>query len=96
MTLDRKTEILNAALALAAKKGYLHITRQEIAARAKIATTLVSYYFKNVPSLRVALMHEAVVRQDYTVIAQGLAARDPIAMAAPVELRTSAALSLVG
>jgi len=91
----RKAEILSAALTVAGEVGYQRVSREAIAARADCSPGLVSAYFGTMPALRRAIMSAAIARRDLTVLAQGLAAGDSKAKAAPEALRRSAAEALV-
>jgi AcrR family transcriptional regulator len=92
----RRTHILDAAVLLASSGNYTQITRQEIADVAGIAPTLISHHFGTMIQLRRALMRYAVQGRHLSVIAQGLAARDPQAQKATTELQASALGSLLG
>ncbi len=91
----RKAEILAAALAEARMVGYRHVSREAIAARAECSPGLVSAYFGTMQALRRAIMSAAIARRDLVVLAQGLAAGDSKAKAAPDALRRAAAEALV-
>lgn len=88
--LDRKQQILDAAVKLAETKGYSHVTRDNIAACAECAPALISNYFGTMISLRRDIMRAAIRMRSLPVIAQGLAARDPHAQKAPDELKQAA------
>ncbi len=91
----RKAEILAAALDTARAVGYRHVSREAIAATAGCSPGLVSAYFGTMPALRRAIMSAAIARRDLVVLAQGLAAGDSKAKAAPEALRRAAAKTLV-
>lgn len=90
-----KETILNTALKLAAKKGFRHVTRQDIASAAKVATGSVSYHFDSMRKLQAAMVTRAIEVKDLAVLGQALAERHPLALAAPVDLRGAAARSLM-
>jgi AcrR family transcriptional regulator len=90
----RAAQILAAAVEAARDHGYTRLTREQVAARIGVAPSLVPHYMGTMQSLRRKIMREAVRVECLPVIAQGLAVRDPHAMAAPVELRCRAALLL--
>lgn len=91
---DRKTQILDAALAVAEKRGYAHVTRDEIAVEAGCAPALVSHYLGTMQNTRRDIMRAAIRNRVLPVIAQGLAAQDPHAKKAPDELKQAALDSL--
>jgi len=83
----RKEDILAAALPLAERHGYTNITRDQIAAAAKVSGPTLHYHFGTIAQLRRDLMRYAVREVCLRVIAQGLMIRDPQAMKAGAELR---------
>lgn len=91
----RHTRVLEAALTLAEEKGYRDFTRQEVAERAAVAVGSVNFAFGSMNALRCAVMQEAVNRALAPLVAQGLAANDPIAQGAPYGLKKLAASALV-
>lgn len=86
----RKQEILTAAVAIAADKGYANVTRDDIAARIGVTGTAVQYHFSTMGQLRVAMMRHAVKTENLAVIAQGLAAKDVHAAKASAPLKKAA------
>ena len=91
---ERIAQILRAALEIAPETGYNRLTRDEIAKRAKIPPTLISYHLGTMAELRRQIMRAAVQAECLPVIAQGLALRDRHALKAPEELRQRALQSL--
>jgi len=90
----RAAQILAAAVQLAAQHGYTRLTREQVAARIGVSPSLVPHYMGTAANMRRKIMREAVRLECLPVIAQGLAVRDPHAMAAPAELRQRAARHL--
>ncbi len=90
----RKKQILWAACTLSAAVGYRHITRQSVAELAGVAPGLVSYYFGDMDALRNTVMGHALATGISSIIAQGLVAKNPIALAAPMSVRLRARNSL--
>ncbi len=93
---QRTEQILAAALAIAPRVGYARLTRDEIAERAKVPPSLVSYHLGTMTEARRLIMREAVRVECLPVIAQGLACKDRHALKASEELRTRAIESLRG
>lgn len=91
---ERRAELLDVALKLAKRKGYLNLTRDGLAAAAKCSQGLVTKRFGAMDNLRREVMRAAVARGVLEVIAQGIAARDPVALRAPAELKAQAAGTL--
>lgn len=91
----RAAQILAAAVEVARDHGYTRLTREQVAARIGIAPSLVPYHMGTMKAFRRTVMREAVRLECLPVIAQGLAVRDPHAMAAPPELRSRALNSLM-
>lgn len=86
---------MRAALTLAHERGYTHVTRDDTAMLAGCAPGTVSRLYGTMCQFRRAMMSAAIARRDLVVLAQGLAAKDPKALAAPIELRRKAARALV-
>lgn len=91
---DRDERILTAALALAVVGNYRDLTRAAVADAAGVSPGTISNYAGDMAGLRDKVMTAAVAREVLAVIAQGLAARDPIALAASDELKTAALATL--
>lgn len=91
---DRIAQILSAALVVASKVGYARLTREDIAQRAGVPASLISYHLGTMPALRRKIMREAIRTECLPVVAQGLAIRDRFALKAPAELRARAVASL--
>lgn len=91
---DRQRMLIDTALTLAAKVGYKNVTMDALTTAAGVSRTLYARYFTNVDQFRVAVMRAAVKQRVLPVIAQGVVARDPHAMKAPLELRNEAVASL--
>ena len=72
----RKQQILNAAIQLAQKNSYSEITRNELAAHARVSPPLIEYYFKNMGNLKKQLMRYAIEFNIIDVVAQGFLAKD--------------------
>lgn len=94
---ERKVQILDTALKLAAKKGgWASLTRKSIAEELNCAVGLPSRYFGNMIQLRRAVMRQAIKERNLFVIVQGLIAGDPTAKKAPSELKLEAIKSFSG
>lgn len=91
---DRKRQLIDTALELAEATGYKNVTMEALTAAAGVSRTLYARYFTTVGQFRVDVMRAAVKRENLRVIAQGLAAQDPHAMKAPLELRERAVATL--
>lgn len=91
----RRDDILSAAVRLSATKGYLHVTRDDIALAAGCSPALVSNCLGTMVQLRRAIMGAAIANEVLPVIAQGLAAKDKRAQKVSVELQKHALATLV-
>lgn len=89
----RKDYIVKAAVSVAIKLGFEHLTRNGIAAEAGVAHSLVSHYF-TMEDLRNEVMEEAVEREILRVIAYGIATRHPAAADLSPELFSKVMRSL--
>ena len=92
---DRKRELIAAGMALAEEHGFDRVTRDMVAKATGVSVGLVSWYW-NAIEYQTALMDEAVATGGLLIVAQGLAAKHPAALAAPFEMRAAAANLLVG
>lgn len=88
---ERPQLILAAGLKLAEDVGYQRLTREALAKAAMVSPGLINFYFGNMTKAREAVMAEAVRTSNVAVVAQGLAAGDPVAAKAPQALRSLAA-----
>jgi AcrR family transcriptional regulator len=79
---NRKQDILDAALHVAERDGYMLMTRENIALQAGVSVGLVSNYFGTMKQLRRTVMRQAVSRGIERIVQQGVAMRDPHAMRA--------------
>lgn len=73
----RKQQILNSAIILSKRIGYNRITRDSIAARIRIASSLVAAYFPLMNDLREALVQYAIETESLEIIAQAIVFDDP-------------------
>lgn len=89
-----KDRILGAAMQLANLHGFTGVTRDGVAAKADCACGSVTYYFGNVKKLKTAMVTRAIEAGNLKVLGQALAARHPLALAAPEALRIRALRSL--
>ena len=91
---DRKAEILEAAIALATKRGVRRLTREEIAEAAGVTPGLITIRFKTIAALRKEIIIQGVKREILPIIAEGLLDREPAAMKADPALRFRAMASV--
>lgn len=85
-----RAAILEIALRHAAERGYTRITRADIAAEAGVAVGVVNAAYGTMGQLKRDIMRHAVKRELLSIIADGLALREPQALAASPELRRRA------
>ena len=91
----RREQLLTIAAALAETQGFDRVTREQIAALAGCSGGLISRYW-SASGLQTALVEHAVATRSLIILGQALAARHPLALAAPLDLRRAAAAALVG
>jgi len=91
---NRAGEILDAALVVAVTKGYNTMTRDDIALKAGCSIGLISLRWATMPALKRAVMREAVKNSVLPIIAQGIVARDALALNAPIKVRKLAVATL--
>ena len=92
---ERKAQILNAALVVAERRGYMNIERSDVAKQAGTSEARVSQLFNTMIQLRKAVMRRAVHVENYTIIAQGLTVKDRQALKAPEEVRIAAVAAIL-
>lgn len=86
----RNHAVLTAALALAEEKGWHALTRDAVAERAEVSAGSVNNAFGTIGHLRDAVMAMAIKCQILPIIAAGLAAKHPAAVAASDDLKRRA------
>ena len=91
-----RTNILKSCLALASTHGYRNITRDQIAIKADVTPSLISYHLGTMLELRRHMMREAIRTENLPVLAQGIASKDKHALKAPPEMRAAAIDTLKG
>jgi len=91
---ERDSRVLAAAIVEAREHGYQWITRDAVASRSGVSLGGVNNAFGTMVELKRAVMREAVAKSILEIVAQGLADRSPIALAAPPEIRAAALRSL--
>lgn len=68
---DRKQEIVQAAVDLAVELGWRQVTRKLIAQRLGVVSSAVNYYLGSKDALRDAIMEHAVAHGILSVMAEG-------------------------
>lgn len=92
---ERKRQaMLDAAVKLAEVHGYQWLTKPLIAEATGRSGTQVNLCFGTLIELKREVLREAVRTGNKAIVAQGLADRHEIALAAPEELKREAAASL--
>lgn len=93
---ERRALMIEIGLDLAKEHGFERVNRAMVAERGGCSPSLLSYYWTAL-GFQTALMEAAAADPRHAhVLAQGLTARHPVALAAPIALRRAAALSIVG
>ena len=85
---------MKAAMSVADDIGYVQMRRADISTEAEVSEALVSRYFGTMKQMRKAVMRHAIRHGYHSVVAQGLAIRDPHAMKADDEVKRLAAESI--
>lgn len=91
---ERTAELLEAAVAVALKHGFLNVTREKIGDVAGVSRALVTTRFGTMVQLRRLIMRQAIERKLLGILAEGLAVRDPNALKAPEDLKKQALRTL--
>jgi AcrR family transcriptional regulator len=87
---DRIEQLLDVALDLAKREGYKKLTRAMVAEAAQCSESLISAHFGDMPRFHDSLLRAAVYREVPEIVLQGLVINDPIAVAAPHDLKERA------
>jgi AcrR family transcriptional regulator len=87
------SELIQAAARVVRSKGLHKLTRDNIAAEAGVAPSLVSHYLGTMDDIRESVMVAAVDMKDIELLRHGLQAEHPSAMGAPIELRKQAMMA---
>lgn len=94
---DRKEQILNAAISVAARPGgWSKLTREAVAREANCTDSLISLHFGTMTEFKRKVMRAAIKANNLLVIGQGVAAGDKTACKVPDDIRTDALKSLAG
>jgi len=94
---DRKYQILTAAISVAERPGgFSKLTRESVAKEIGCAEALISKYFGTMVNFRRTIMRSAVLTENLSIIAQGLAHGDLHAQKADPELKIRALNTLAG
>ena len=94
--MERREQILAAAIVIATRDGFNALTRDGVAEQAKVATGMVNHVFNTMGKLRKAVMKAAVHREIKSIIAAGLAEGSVEAHEAPEWLKRAALDTLMG
>ena len=86
----RLKEFSLIALNLAENSSYIQVKREQIARAAGTSASTVNYVIGGPEEIREAILKKAVELENVTVVAQALALRHPLAVAAPTLLKARA------
>lgn len=86
--------ILESALELAKRHGFVNLRREEIARFAGVSVGKVTNAFGSMKKLRRAVMRQAIRLELLDIIAEGIVFRDPCALKIPEELKVKALNSI--
>lgn len=94
---DRKDQILSAAIKVAEKSGgFSRLTREAVAKEVGLSEGLVSKYFGTMTAFKRTIMRSAILTENLSIIAQGLASGDTHAQKANKGLKSRALATLAG
>lgn len=91
----RRAVVLAAALPVARLYGYAAITRDQVAAAARVSPAVLNYHFGRVEALRRAVLAYGIEQHDQTLIAQAVVADDPLVADLPDAVRRAALETLL-
>ncbi len=89
-----RERIIARALSYSEEFGYSTVTAPKIAAGLGIAPSNIFYYFGTIGQFQDSIIREAIASSNYIIIAQGIAAGNPIALSANEELKLKALLKV--
>lgn len=75
--------ILNSAISVAERDGFLNMTRSAIAKHAKVSEGKVSNAYGSMIQLRRAVMRQAIHLEINSIIVAGIVSNDPTALKLP-------------
>ncbi len=75
--MDKQT-ILNAAVTLAASRGYDNVFKRNISTVLGIGMGTVNYHWGTMDALRTAIVHEAIRTGNRPIVLQAASRRDPV------------------
>lgn len=87
---ERREEILNAAVRVAERDGFINMTRDNIAIAAGVSMGLVNHHFGTMVQLKRAVMRAAITREILCIIAEGIITKDKTALKVNEDLRKRA------
>ncbi len=87
--------ILDSAIHIAKRDGFLNITRENIANHAKVSTGKVTMAYGTMVKLKRAIMRKAIKEEILSIIADGVLTKHPCIQKCDVELRTKAVDTLL-
>lgn len=85
-----REKIIAKALSYSEEFGYCKATRGKIAKLCGLIPHNITYHFGSIDQFHDTIIREAISRSNYIVIAQGIAAGNPIALGANDELKRKA------
>lgn len=93
---ERKKQLLDVAVNLAARDGFINLRMLQVATAAQCSNATVVGYFKTMNNLRRAVMRQAVKAGVLSIIGEGIIMRDPVAIKVPADVRQKALAALAG
>ena len=83
---DRKRKIIEIAIKLALKRGYMNITRNGVAKSLKVSPSLITYYW-SIKDLKNIVVKFALKTELLEIISQALSVNDPLVDNLPLRLK---------
>lgn len=93
---DRKAAILEAAVTAAKNHGFSALRLAHIAEQAECSNALVVSHYGTMSQMRRAVMRAAIKQEILSIVAEGIATRDPVACKSSPELQRKALAALRG
>jgi len=76
--IQRRAQILAAAIAIAKDGNLYRMTLEQVAERADISTATVIHYFRSMQGVRDAVVRDSIRQEYLPIIAQAVVGQDPL------------------
>lgn len=92
---ERKADMIQKGLKIAEKIGYMNLKQSETSKKLKVSLGLLHHYFGAIKDFKIAIVKAAIKEENLIVIAQAIAAKDPLVKKLNKDLKIRAINSLL-